>query len=59
MIKNYEILYQQIKNIIINSELDIGAVYFILKNIFIEIETMYYQQIKIETQQQEKEQGEE
>lgn len=57
MIKNYEILYQQIKNMIINSELDIGAVYFILKNIFIEIEAMYYQQVKIEIQQQE--QGEE
>ena len=57
MIKNYEILYQQIKHMIISSELDIGAVYFILKNIFIEIEAMYYQQVKIETQQQE--QGEE
>lgn len=57
MIKNYEKFYQNVKNLIINSELDIGAVYFILKNIFIEIEAMYYQQIKIETQQQE--QGEE
>lgn len=57
MIKNYEMLYQQIKNMIINSELDIGAIYFILKNIFIEIEAMYYQQVKIEIQQQE--QGEE
>ena len=47
MIKNYEKFYQNVKNLIINSELDIGAVYFILKNIFIEIEAMYYQQIKI------------
>ena len=54
MIKNYELIYQQIKNIITNSDLDIGAIYFILKNIFIETEALYYQQLKVELQQEQK-----
>ena len=42
MIKNYQIFKESINKIIQNSGLDIGVVYFILKDIFREIETMYY-----------------
>jgi hypothetical protein len=48
MIKNYQILKESINNIIQNSNLDIGAVYFILKDIYKEIEMMYYTQINSE-----------
>lgn len=48
MIKNYQILKEQINYTIQNSGLDIGAVYFILKDIFSDIEKMYYGQINKE-----------
>lgn len=48
MIKNYQILKEQINYTISNSDLDIGAVYFILKDIFSDIEKMYYGQINKE-----------
>ena len=48
MIKNYQILKESINNIIQKSNLDIGAVYFIFKDLFREIEMLYYGQINRE-----------
>lgn len=48
MIKNYQIFKETVNNVIQNSNLDIGAVYFILKDIFSEIERVYYSQINKE-----------
>ena len=48
MIKNYQILKESIHNLIVNSKLDIGAIYFILKDIFQEIEKLYFAQINKE-----------
>ena len=48
MIKNYQILKESINGIIQKSGLDIGAVYFIFKDIFRDIETLYYTQINQE-----------
>lgn len=48
MIRKYQILKETINHSIQNSGLDIGAVYFILKDIFNEIEKMYYAQINKE-----------
>lgn len=51
MLQKYELFYQQLKYIILNSTLDIGMIYFILKNLFFEIESLYYQQLQKETEQ--------
>lgn len=48
MIKHYQILKETINNVIQNSNLDIGAAYFILKDIFSEIEKAYYAQLNME-----------
>lgn len=48
MIKNYQIFKESINKIIQNSGLDIGVVYFILKDIFREIETLYYSHLNRE-----------
>ena len=48
MIKNYQIFKEKISYVIKNSGLDIGAVYFILKDIFNDIEKLYYAQINKE-----------
>lgn len=48
MIKNYQILKESINGIIQKSGLDIGAVYFIFKDIFRDIENLYYTQINQE-----------
>ena len=56
MVKNYQIFQEQLKKIIQNSNLDIGAIYFILKNTYVEIENLYYMQINkeiLEESQQE------
>lgn len=39
----YDIFYKTVMNVIQNSGLDVGAVYFILKDILNEIEKLYYQ----------------
>ena len=39
--------------LISNSELDIGTIYFILKNTFREIETLYYTQLNKESMNEE------
>lgn len=48
MIKDYQIFKESILNLFHKSELDIGIIYFILKDIFKEIEIMYYTQINKE-----------
>lgn len=48
MIKKYQIFKETINNVIKDSNLDIGAVYFILKDIFSDIEKIYYAQINKE-----------
>ena len=48
MIKNYQILKEQINYTISNSGLDIGATYFILKDILFNLEQIYYAQINKE-----------
>lgn len=52
MIKNYQILKESINGIIQKSGLDIGAVYFIFKDIFRDIENLYYTQINQELMQE-------
>lgn len=46
--KDYQILKETINKVIIGSSLNIGAVYFILKDIFTEIESLYYARINQE-----------
>ena len=48
MIKKYQFFKESILNNINKSDLDIGAIYFILKDIFKEVEIMYYTQINNE-----------
>lgn len=48
MIAKYQLLKDGINHLIQKSELDIGAIYFILKDIFNEIEFLYYGQINKE-----------
>ena len=45
MIKNYQIFKENINAVIQNSELDIGVVYFIMKDVYSDLEKMYYAQI--------------
>ncbi len=48
MIKNYQILKEQINYSIENSGLDIGAAYFIMKDIMNNLEHLYYAHINKE-----------
>lgn len=48
MIKNYQILKEQINYAIQESGLDIGAAYFIMKDIMNNLEHLYYAQINKE-----------
>lgn len=48
MIRNYQLFKEKINYVIQNSGLDIGAVYFIFKDIFYEIEKLYYAQLNRE-----------
>lgn len=48
MIKDYQLLKESITNLLQQSKLDIGIIYFILKDVFKEIETLYYTQINQE-----------
>ena len=59
MVKNYQILKESINNVIQKSNLDIGAIYFILKDIFKEIEVLYYSQINRELMEESIENNEE
>ncbi len=48
MIKNYQILKEQINYAIQESGLDIGAAYFIMKDIMNNLEHLYYAQVNKE-----------
>lgn len=48
MVKNYQILKEQINYAITNSGLDIGAAYFIMKDIINNLEHLYYAQVNKE-----------
>lgn len=54
MIKNYQMFKDTTNNVIQNSGLDIGAVYFILKDIVSDIEKMYFAQINRELLEEQK-----
>lgn len=54
MIKNYQILKETLNIAIQNSNLDIGAVYFILKDTLSTIEKLYYSQINKECIEEQK-----
>lgn len=55
MIKDYQILKESLINTMQNSGLDIGAAYFILKDVFISFENLYYTQINKECLEEAKE----
>lgn len=55
MIKKYQIFKETLKKVIQDSELDIGVIYFILKDLFIELESVYYAQINKELIEEAKE----
>lgn len=57
MIKNYQIFKETVNNAIQSSGLDIGAAYFILKDIFRDIETLYYSQINKELLEESKQEN--
>lgn len=59
MIKKYQILKESIINVIQNSGLDIGAAYFILKDVFTSFENLYYAQINKECLEESKEKSKE
>lgn len=54
MIKNYEIFKMTITQTIQNSGLDIGMVYFIMKDVFYELEKTYIRQINKEVLEEKK-----
>lgn len=58
MIKDYQIFKEQINLAIQNSGLNIGIIYFILKDIFTNIEKLYYAQINRELMEQTNKNGE-
>lgn len=55
MVKKYQIFKEKINYVIQNSDLDIGAVYFILKDIFGDIEKLYYAQLNKECMEESEE----
>ena len=48
MVKNYQILKEQINYAIQESSLDIGAAYFIMKDVMNNLEHLYYAQVNKE-----------
>ncbi len=59
MIKNYQIFKETINQVIQDSNLDIGAVYFIFKDIFSDVERTYYMQLNRECLEEAKKNNEE
>lgn len=55
MVKDYQQFKENIIYVIQNSNLNIGAIYFIFKDLFLEIERLYYNQINQELAQEQKE----
>lgn len=48
MIKDYQLFKETINTTIQNSGLDIGVVYFIIKDVFFDLEKLYFRQINRE-----------
>ena len=48
MIKNYKIFEQSIRNFIQESGLDVGVTYYILKDIYKDLEKTYYDLLRLE-----------
>lgn len=59
MVKQYQILKETIVHVIQNSGLDIGAAYFIVKDIFNDVERSYYAQLNQECLEEAQEINEE
>lgn len=57
MTKTYQFFKETINRTIQNSGLDIGAAYFILKDIFRDVETLYYSQINKELLEESKQEN--
>jgi hypothetical protein len=55
MVKNYQIFKENMNYLIQNSGLDIGAVYFILKDTLKEVESFYFSQINSELMKEKEE----
>ena len=48
MIKDYQILREALTKVLDGNPLDIGAKYYVLKDVFADVETLYYTQINKE-----------
>ena len=48
MIKNYELFKTKLETVIKTSGQDIGAIYFIMKDVYDRVEKTYYQQVQQE-----------
>lgn len=48
MIKNYELFKTKLETVITTSGQDIGAIYFIMKDVYDRVEKTYYQQVQQE-----------
>lgn len=59
MVKKYQILKEQINYAIQKSGLDIGAAFFIMKDIMNNLEHLYYAEINRECLEESKEKGSE
>lgn len=57
MIEKYERLRSGIVYLIQNSELDVGAAYFVLKDVFRDIELVYQNQVSAEILQEKGKDG--
>ena len=55
MTKDYHILKETLNATIQNSNMEIGAVYYILKDVFRDIENLYYAQMNKELMQESNE----
>lgn len=53
MIKNYKIFEQSIRNFIQESGLDVGVTYYILKDIYKDLEKTYYDLLRLEIEEEE------
>lgn len=54
MIKSYKIFEQSIRNFIQESGLDVGVTYYILKDIYKDLEKTYYDLLRLEIEEESK-----
>lgn len=53
-IADYQIFRETINNVISNTSLDIGGIYYVLKDAYRDVENLYYAQINQELMEQKK-----